>query len=323
MPDPAPLSIAFILTPDYALMSLTSAVEPLRAANQLAQKTLYHCSFHSVGGGFLASTAGGGFFTESLAQLRGTPDLVFVVAGGNPMLYKDAALEQALRGLALRGARLGGISGGAAILAKAGFMAGHRFTLHWAHIDPLREYNPDLLIERALYVIDRNRYSCAGGVAAMDMMGALIAREQGADFARAVSDWFIHPRLRQADEPQQPSPAQRFDLHHPGLAAAIGLMETHLADPLAPEQLAGLAGCSRRQLQRLFSQHFGQAMMQVYRDLRLAKADELLAQTALPLVEIAMMTGFADLAHFNRCFRARYGQPPARRRRALTAPPPR
>ena len=314
MGSSGPMCIGFVLTADYALMSLASAVEPLRAANQLAEGPLYQCSFHSVTGGFIASTSGGGFDTTPLAEAQGL-DLVFVVAGGNPMLFEDPALVRMLRSMAHRGTRLGGISGGAAILAKAGLMEGRRFTLHWAHIDPLAELAPDLLIERALYVIDRDRYSCAGGVAAMDMMGALIAGDHGAEFARQVSDWFIHPRLRLAEEPQQARAAQRFNLHHPVLEAAVELMTSHLADPLSPSQLAALSGGSARQLQRLFAARFDMPMMRFYRDLRLAKADELLQQTALPLVEIALMTGFASTAHFTRCFTTRYGAPPARKRR--------
>lgn len=314
------MEIAFILTPGYALMSLASAVEPLRAANHLAGRPLYQCRYISGAGGFAASTSGGGFQTEPLSALAQTdlapPDLALVVAGGNPMLFEDRNLNRALRALAHRGVPLGGISGGAAILAKAGLMGGRRFTLHWEHIDALAEYAPDLLIERALYVIDRDRFSCAGGVAAMDMMGALIAREHGAVFARAVSDWFIHPRLRMADEPQQAGARQRFDLHHPMLEAAIDLMTSHLADPLGPAQLAQLSGGSARQLQRLFAAQFDQPMMGFYRDLRLAKADELLRQTALSVLEIALLTGFTSAAHLTRLFTARYGQPPGRRRKA-------
>lgn len=311
-------SIGFILTPGYALMSASTAVEPLRAANHLAGKPLYRFSFHSVAGGFAASTCGGGFDTMPLSASvrRGGEklDLAFVVAGGNPMLYEDAALVAGLRGLEAMRIPLGGISGGAAILAKAGLMAGRRFTVHWEHIDPLAEYGPDLLIERALYVIDRDRYTCAGGVAALDMMCALIARAHGSAFARSVSDWFIHPRLRTADEPQQEPAAQRFDLHHPMLAAAVELMASHLADPLSPEQLAALSGGSARQLQRLFSSRFGLSMMAFYRDLRLAKADALLKQSALSVLDIALVTGFSSAAHFTRCFTAKYGMPPSRRR---------
>ncbi len=319
MHDDDATPVAFVLTPDYALMSLASAVEPLRAANHLGARELYRCRFYSVSGGFMASTCGGGFDTLPLSGImRGgadQPHLAFVVAGGNPMLFEDSSLIRGLRALQHERVPLGGISGGAAILAKAGLMAGRRFTVHWAHIDPLTAYDADLLIERALYVIDRDRYTCAGGVAAMDMMGALIARKHGATFAREVSNWFIHSRLRTADEPQLGESGQRFGFRHPILEAAVELMSTHIADPLTPEQLAELSGVGKRQLQRLFASRLHARMMVFYRDLRLAKGDELLQQTALPVIEVALLTGFASAAHFSRAFAERYGIPPRQRRR--------
>ena len=243
-------------------------------------------------------------------------DLALVVAGGNPLRYEDAALARGLRALQNRKVRLGGISGGAAILARLGLMEGRRFTLHWAHIDALAEHQPDLLIERALYVIDRDRFTCAGGVAALDMMCALIARDHGAAFARQVAEWFIHPRTRSADEPQQSPVAERFDLRHPMLAQAVDLMFSHLSDPLTPEQIAAQVGCSPRQLQRLFSDQLGSSMMEFYREMRLRKADELVQQTALSMLDVALVTGFASAAHFSRLYAARFGMPPARRRQA-------
>lgn len=314
----SPKSVGFILTPDYALMSLASAVEPLRAANQLADQKLYRSRFYSVKGGFMPSTVGGGFDTEPLSAIGRAGDekidLAFVVAGGNPMRYDDAELIRTLRLLGYRDFKLGGISGGAAILAKAGLMAGRRFTVHWAHIGPLMEHNPDLLIERALYVIDRDRYTCAGGVAGLDMMCALIAREHGSAFARDVSDWFIHSDLRAADELQKGGGARLPNLSHPVLRAAVELMNSHVADPLSPAQLAALSGSSERQLQRLFARHFGQSLMAFYRDLRLMKADEFLQQSTLSVLEVALLTGFTSAAHFSRCFSTKYGVPPNRRR---------
>ncbi len=314
MPD-EPMRIGFILTPEYSLMSLTAAVEPLRAANHLAGRVMYRPSYHSCDGGFAASTSGGGFQTGTLPDPAAL-DLALVVAGGNPLRYEDAALTRGLRALQARKVRLGGISGGAAILARLGLMEGRRFTLHWAHIDALAEHAPDLLIERALYVIDRDRYTCAGGVAALDMMCALIARDHGAGFARQVAEWFIHPRARNADEPQQSPVTERFDLRHPMLAQAVDLMFSHLADPLSPEQIAAQVGCSPRQLQRLFNDQLGSSMMEFYREMRLRKADELVQQTALSMLDVALVTGFASAAHFSRLYAARFGMAPARRRQA-------
>lgn len=312
------LTIGFVLVPDYSLMSLAAAVEPLRAANFLAGRVLYRMVFLTPDGGFAASTSGGGFDSQPLSQ-AGPLDLALVVAGGNPLQYHDAGLARGLRRLAARRVALGGISGGAAILARLGLMVGRRFTLHWAHIEALAELMPDLLIERALYVIDRDRQSCAGGIAALDMMCALIARDHGAAFARQVADWFIHTRPRLADEPQLMPVAERLDLHDPRLSRAVDLMFSHLAQPLSPGQIATQVGCSTRQLQRLFRAELGRTLSDHYREMRLVRADALVTQTGLSMLEIAQVTGFAGAAHFSRLYAARFGLPPARRRHALRA----
>ncbi|TJZ91363.1 GlxA family transcriptional regulator [Paracoccus gahaiensis] len=310
------LTIGFVLVPDYSLMSLAAAVEPLRAANFLAGRALYRMEYLTPGGGFAASTSGGGFDSRPLAQ-AGPLDLALVVAGGNPLHYHDAGLARGLRALAARRMALGGISGGAAILAQLGLMAGRRFTLHWAHVDALAELMPDLLIERALYVIDRDRQTCAGGIAALDMMCAIIARDHGADFARQVADWFIHTRPRLADEPQLSPLPERLSLRDPRLSRAVELMFAHLADPLPPTRIAAQVGCSPRQLQRLFRSELGRTPGDHYREMRLTKADELVVQSGLSMLDIAQITGFAGAAHFSRLYAARFGLPPARRRQAL------
>jgi transcriptional regulator GlxA family with amidase domain len=309
------MNIGFFLVPGFALMSLSSAIEPLRAANHLAGKALYRLDYHAAAPGFVASSSGGGFHCAALSEAQPDLDLLFVVAGGDPIAEVDPGTASALRRLGRRGVMLGGISGGAAMLAHAGLMEGRRFTLHWLHLEELQERRPGLLIERALYVIDRDRYSCAGGVASFDMMCAMVAAREGADFAAEVSNWFIHSRMRTAGEPQHLDPARRYNLSVPALELAVRLMTTHIADPLSAAQLAALSGCSARQLQRHFVQHFGLSTMAFYRNLRLDKAHEFLRHSALPMHEIAQLSGFSTVPHFSRCFAQRFGTPPAAARR--------
>lgn len=304
----------FLLLPDYALMSTASAVEPLRAANLISGRRLYEMRFLSIAGGWARSSVEGGFQTTPIAEAGEDFDILFVVAGGDPMTQRDPQVLAFLRRLARRGVKLGGISGGAAILAAAGVMASRRYTIHWQHLDAMRETWPDALIERRLFVIDRDRFTCAGGSAPLDMMHALIAAQHGSALARAVSDWFIHTGIRAAEDPQQLDPARKYDLHHPALIAMVDLMISHLADPLSLEDLGQLCGITPRQLERLARAQLGESVMAFYRRLRLDKAEELLTQSGLPLVEIALSTGFTSRSHFSRAFRARFGIPPAARR---------
>ncbi|WP_238719679.1 GlxA family transcriptional regulator [Nitratireductor alexandrii] len=316
MPDGNTRRYGFLLVDGYALMSAASAVEPLRAANLLSERPLYDMRFVSAAGGWTRSSAlSGAFETEPVADCGTDFDILFVVAGGDPLAFRDDRLFAWLRRLARSGVPLGGISGGAAILAAAGVMTARRFTLHWQHIDALRAMHPEALVERRLFVIDRDRFTCAGGMAPLDMAHALIAKEHGVALARAVSDWFIHTGIRQAEAPQQLDAVQKYGLHHPALIATVELMASHIADPLKLEDLAALSGIGARQLERLAHAELGRSVMQFYRTLRLDKADELLRQSNLPLDEVALATGFVGRSHFSRAFQARFGVSPARRRK--------
>lgn len=295
-------------------MSVAAAVEPLRAANLLAGRPLYELLWFSALGGKARSSVGSWFDTTPIGESASELDILFVVAGGDPLSIDVERLAGFLRRLAVQGVALGGISGGAAILHKAGLLERRRFTIHWKHYDALRARAPDALMERRLFVIDRDRFTCAGGSAPLDMMHALIAAHHGASLAREVSDWFIHTSLRPAEDPQRLDATSKYGVHHPALIAMIALMEDHIADPISLPQLARLSGIGERQLERLCTSQLDLSVMQFYRKLRLSKAVDLLRQTALPITEVALATGFSNNAHFARAYRQHYGASPTQER---------
>ena len=308
-------TFAFLLLPEFAMMSAASAIEPLRAANRLSGEKLYEPHYFSANGGPVRSSSGGLFETEALTNDPSGIDQIFVVAGGNPFQSDTTAIAPILRYFARHGVPLGGISGGSIILARAGLLENRRFTVHWEHMRALREEFPDLLLEKRLFVLDRDRATCAGGVAPLDMMHALIRARHGAGLATAVSDWFIHTRIRLADEAQQLSHAEEGRLH-PAVGNAVRLMQDHIADPLTLEQIARLSGVSPRQLQRHFVSDLNATVMGHYTKLRLSKADEMLRQSRMSIIEIADAAGFSNQSNFARAFRSAYGLSPSRRRRA-------
>ena len=319
MPDsPFPARrIAFVLVEGFALMSFAAVTEPLRAANLLAGKRIYEVVCFAAGpttAATLNSSSAASVTVGPLEHATGDFDLVLVVAGGDPVGYRDAALFQWLRRQARHGRMLGGVSGGPAILANAGIMENRRMTIHWEHAAALAERHPGLLLERTLYVVDRDRMTCAGGTAPLDMMHALIAEQHGPDFARKVSDWFMHTDVRPAGGPQRAGLAQRYGTNRHVVLAAIEAMENHIADPLPLADLAQVVGVGVRQLNRQFQAGLGRSAGAFYRDLRLDKSGALLRQTDLPILEIAVATGFTSAAHFATAFRKRYGRPPSRYR---------
>lgn len=302
--------VGFVLIPDFALMSYASAVEPLRAANLLSGRRLYEWTHVAPEGGRVAASCGAE--TPCAATVRRLPplDLLLVVAGGRPERFDHAPTFACLRRAARAGLRLGGVSGGPVVLARAGVMAGRHMTVHWEHAEALAEAHPDLMLTRSLYVIDRDRMTSAGGAAPFDMMRALIADREGEALAAEVSDWFHVTEVRPGGGPQRHGPAARHGVRHRGLSAALELMEGAMATPLSRAAVAARVGLSERQLGRLFAARIGKGYAAVYRDMRLARARELIRQTGLPQTEIAYACGFSSPSHFSTAYRAWSGISP-------------
>lgn len=300
-------------------MSYASAMEPLRACNLLAEQPLYDIRHiaarrhqaHSSSGAIVPATDD---LDESLDA-----DMVLVVAGGNPLAEDNPALDHWLRYQAGRSVLMGGVSGGPLILARAGLMDGRRMTVHWEHAQALSQLSQRLIIERSLYVRDRDRLTCAGGSAALDMMHALIAERHGPALAARISDWFVHTTIRSGELAQRASIAERFRVVDNAVIQSIEAMENHMADPLELPQLASLAGLGGRQLNRLFQRELASSTIQFYRGLRLQKAHELLLSTSWSLHDIATATGFANGAHLSRQFTRFHGQSPSQVRRQRAA----
>jgi transcriptional regulator GlxA family with amidase domain len=307
--------IGFFFIEGFALMSGAAAVEPLRAANLLANKPLYDICYFSKDGGPTVSSCGAPFYTEPLSGPDPALDILFIVAGGDAMALQDPAVFGLVRSLAAHGTSLGGISGGPVLLAKAGVMKNRRFTVHWEHFEELRELSDRFLMERRLYIIDRDRYTCAGGMAPLDMMHALIQSDHGIELAHAVTDWFIHTQVRSSEQPQRSGFAGGNKNFHPIVLNALDLMENHIADPLSFKQIAMLVGVGERQLQRRFDQDLKTGPMQCYLDIRLEKADELTRKTRLSFMEVALTTGFVNQGHFAKTFKTKFGMTPTERRR--------
>lgn len=310
-----PFRIGVVLIDGFSLMAYASAVEPLRAANVLSRVPLYDIRNIPAAGDLATSSSGAKIPARGAVGGPLDFDLLIIVAADYSPTFRDSRLINWLRRAARMGITLCGVSGGAVLLALAGLMAGRRMTVHWEYMPLLDEICPGLLIEKTLYVIDRDRVTCAGGVAPLDLMHALIADHHGPALAREVSDWFMHTEVRPSRGPQRAGLIERWGTSNPKVLDVIMAMEAHIADPLALAQLAGFVSLSSRQLNRLFQEKLGQTTMEFYRNLRLEKAQNLLRNSSLPLIEVAVATGFANAAHFATAHRRRFGFPPSAARK--------
>jgi len=325
--DREPHTVGFLLLPDFSLLSYACAIEPLRAANRLSGRLLYAWRHIAIDGRPAQASNGVEVRADHGLDDEFEVGTVFVCAGGNPARFRNRRVSRWLRGLARHNVRLGGVSGGPYALARAGLLNGHGCTIHWEHFPAFVEEFPDLHATRSLFVIDRDRLTCSGGTAALDMMHALIEQDHGHELAAAVSDWFLQTDIRAGSGPQRLTLRERFNVSNERLLRALEYMESHLQEPASRGELAKRAGISVRQLERLFADHLGSTMRAHYLRTRLERARILLRQTVMPVVSIAVETGFVSASHFARSYRLAFGRPPRQERGAdasssSSKPPP-
>ena len=129
-PKQLPQHVALILMPEFTMMPVTSAIEPLRIANRLSEKTFYKWSMHSVDGKPVA--ASNGILAMVEGDLATVPEqaTVIVCGGLNVQRHADKRLAAWLRKGARRGNDIGAVCTGAHLLAEAGLLDGYRCTIH-------------------------------------------------------------------------------------------------------------------------------------------------------------------------------------------------
>lgn len=310
------------------MIAFTAAVEPLRLANRASGRQLYAWRVMSHDGTPVDASNGVSISPDSALTSRidgdGALFSAIVLCGGvGAEAYRNADVFSFLQRIDRLGVDIGAVCTGTHVLANAGLIGGYKCAIHWENLPAFTESFPDIDVDTHLYEVDRNRFTCSGGTAALDMMVHLVAMEHGDELALKVSEQCQVDQIRPADVVQRMGLRARLGGHHPKLIAAIGRMEENLEDPLSPDALAKFVGLSRRQLERLFRQHVGRAPTQYYLELRLQRARLLLIQTDMPVVDIAVACGFVSASHFSKSYRQQFQHAPRdeRRQEAATVSP--
>jgi len=314
LPIELPQAFTFVLLDNFSMLPVISAVDPLRLANRFAERELYSWKMAYVGAGPVR--ASNGLMLEPQIPLETVPETATVVvcSGLDPRHNVPKSLIPALRKRARRGADIGALCTGTHILGMAGLLQGYTCTIHWENRLAFEEEFADTVITEHLFEIDRNRFTCAGGAAAMDMMLALIAEQHGVEIAGEVAEQIIHSPIRGQMEGQRPSRAARIGMRHPRLSGILRAMDENIEDPVSPSRLAAEAGLSTRQLERLFRRYIGRSPKRYFLELRLKRARHLLLQTDMPVAAVTAACGFSTKSHFSKSYRRYFGTAPHRER---------
>jgi len=308
----------FLTLRRFSMIAFTSAIEPLRMANHLSGQSIFRWSIYTLDGQPVAASNGLTVAPTQRIDCSALPDILFVCGGIDVQQATDETTIRLLRRIARKRIALGALCTGTYALARAGLLDGYRCAIHWENLSALRETSPQTEFTPDLFVIDRDRYTCTGGIAPLDLMLHLITPRVGELLAAGISDQFIVARVRDGADPQRIPLATRLRGFHRSLFQAASAMEAYIEEPLSQGEIARIAGVSARQLQRLFRRSLGLTPTQYYLDRRLCRARELLLQTDMPITGITLACGFRSIAYFSKAYRAMFGRSPSHYRRDST-----
>ena len=311
------LHVSFLMLPEYTLSAFSNAIGILRMANRLTDRALYTWSVHSLDGQSVISSAGLELTIDGSLADATDANVLMVCGGYSVKKYCNKLLTDGLRKIAKRKIPIGGIDTGTYALAVAGLLDGYRCTIHWENLSSLREEFPRLEITSSLFVIDRDRYTCSGGISSIDLMLNLIASIHGHQLVQEISEQFTCDRVRTEKDAQRAPLKYLIGASQPRLVDAVTLMESNIEEPLTLDEVADYVGISRRQLERLFNRYLHCAPSRYYLELRLSRARLLLLQTSIAVIDVAISCGFSTAPHFSKCYSDLYGKPPSAERRAL------
>ena len=242
-------------------------------------------------------------------------DVLIVCGGWNIEQNTTEGVLRWLRSLSGRSIGFGSTCTGSFVLAEAGLLDGYRCSVHWENMGPMTDLYPKAHVSRSVYTIDRDRYTCSGGTAPVDMMLHLIKRKCGPEVSAGVAEQFIYERIRRSGEKQRVPLKHVVGNQSEKLIVAVELMEANIREPISQVDIASYTGVSRRQLQRLFERYLQCTPSRYYSQIRLARARELLHQTSMSLVEISALTGFVSSSHFSKSYKEHFGHSPSAERK--------
>lgn len=302
--------VGFLTLNEFTLMAFSSAIEVLRMANHLNNQKFYEWTVYTPDGRPVPSSSGITPLDVNKYGQGERPDIVFVCGGTNVTKYVDERTTALLRRMSRDGTMLGGLCTGTYALVYAGLLDGYECTIHWENMAGLKERYGRVHFMEELFVIDRDRITCSGGIAPIDMMLAIVRARFGKTLVAEISSQLILERVRDGNDRQYIPLAARLGSNQAILHKIAELMEANFEEPLSAVELARLAGLSLRQVQRMFHETLSTTPTKYYLRLRLQRARALLTQSSMSITQIAIACGFQSAGHFSKTYRAMYSRSP-------------
>lgn len=296
--------IDVLLFEQFSNHCLANTIEPIRAANALADETLYQWRYVSLGGGEVISSSGLPVATEKLNDPGEKTDLLFAMPSYGYRDLATPALCSALRRAEQRTQTMVGLDTGAWLFAAAGLLDGKKATIHSAILEDFSEQFLSVSVRSDRLVIDGNCMTCGGAMAAFDLALHLIGAQYGAILKHDVEAFFLY----QGEPPDLVD--HQTNTRSTLVRRALKVMDDNLETPLTIQLIAQQLSTNVKELQRRFSRSLDMTPSQVLRHKRLNHARTLLLSTQMPIAEITVRCGYENASAMTRAFKQKFGSSP-------------
>jgi transcriptional regulator GlxA family with amidase domain len=319
------LSIGFILARRFTLCAFANFVDVLRlSADEGDRSRPILCEWTVLSDMMSPLASSCGVMVQPGERLGDPKKFDYVVVIGGLIDEIPNLSPQYIRYLRQAAAAhvpLVGVCTGAFILHRAGLMDSYKCCVSWFHHDDFLEQFDGLKpVSDQIFVVDRDRLTCSGGVSSAHLAAYLVDMHVGR--AQALKSLRIMI-IDEAERAETPQPGMPLDLHtdDPMVRKALLLMQQAIDAPISVDELAQRLGIPRRQIERHFQRAVGMPPTLAYKIMRLEYAEFLLNHSRHSIAEIAASTGFCDSSHFIRVFRERRGTTPTAFRAGIQAVP--
>ncbi len=297
-----PLEFNFLLFDGFSNHCLANMVEPLRAANTLARQELYRWRFLALDPQPVESSSG--MLVTPHRDLRDeTGDFLVIMPSYGYLDLGTSGTLRSLRAAARRHSVVAGLDTGSWLMAQADLLEGKQATIHWDELSRFEESFPDVDVVQERFVIDGDRVTCSGAMAAFDLATALISQEHGPLLAIEVA----HLLMSRGPTESYKLPLKSGDSV---VNRTLEVMQGNLETPIKITEIARRIGCSQRKIETRVQAELRTTPQALYRRLRLNLARRLVEETEQSVAEIAGRCGYDNASAMTRAFKAEFGQTP-------------
>lgn len=317
--------VMVLVADGVSLTTLSSTLEPFQHANAILGRDRFELQLVSLRdkdpitmAGISVSCHAPSCEVLEHGDIIRRPDQVILCCGQVLAEHDKGPMRDFVQKLAQCSVPFFAIGAACAAVVAAGLIKGDKCAAHWKTIAPLGECFPNIKFENVLFAHDGKITSCAGEMAAFDLIVGFIEKACGPRISGEICNHFLASGKRSGSTVQLLN-GDALICEDERFQQVLRIMTDTIEAPVSTAEIARRIGLSTRQIERIFARHGFDPPLKYYTNLRLIRARQLMEQTRMSLTEVALACGFDNLSAFSKNYKRAYGTTPKNAHASYTA----